>query len=318
MDDTTALRSWRDTPTRRAIEAFVASVVDGPLAVPIEERIAVFDNDGTLWAEKPMPTQLHYVVERWRVVAEQNPELARRQPYLAATSGDLAWLGAAIDKHYAGDDSDLKVLLSALVGLNDGMSVEDYAEAVSEFYRTARHPISRRPYAEAVYQPMVELLRYLERHGFTCYIVSGGERDFMRPMTQTNYGIPPERVIGSAFGLTYDEDAATVRYSPALDFFDDGGEKPVRIWARIGRRPLLAAGNSNGDMPMLDFARRGPRPGFALLVHHDDDGRGDAPYDAGADKALAAAPDNGYTVVSVREDWATVFPDPSASPADAR
>lgn len=310
MDNTTALPSWRRTRTRAAIEAFVASVVDGPDAVPVEERIAVFDNDGTLWAEKPMPTQLHYVVEQWRVVAERNPDLAERQPYRAAVSGDLAWLGAAIDKHYVGDDSDLKVLLAALVGLNDGMSVEDYAAAVTEFYRTARHPISQRPYAEAVYQPMVELLRYLELHGFTCYIVSGGERDFMRPMTQTNYGIPPERVIGSAFGLTYDEEAAIVRYSPALDFFDDGGEKPVRIWSRVGRRPLFAAGNSNGDMPMLDFARRGPRAGFALLVHHDDDGRGDAPYDAGADRALTAAADNAYTVVSVRDDWETIFPRP--------
>lgn len=314
MDDPVSLASWRDTGTRTAIEDFVASVVDGPEAVPVEERIAVFDNDGTLWTEKPMPTQLHYVVEQWRVVAERDPELARHQPYLAAVSGDLAWLGSAIDKHYAGDESDLQVLLAALVGLNDGMSVEDYAAAVDEFYRTARHPISQRPYAEAVYRPMVELLRYLEQHGFTCYIVSGGERDFMRPMTQTNYGIPPERVIGSAFGLTYDEDAATVRYSPALEFFDDGSEKPTRIWSRIGRRPLFAAGNSNGDMQMLDFARRGPRPGFALLIRHDDDGRGDAPYDAGADRALAAATANGYTVVSVRDDWETVF----ADPADAR
>lgn len=295
----------------------MASVTGGPDAVPVEERIAVFDNDGTLWAEKPMPTQLHYVVGQWRAAAEKDPELAERQPYLAAVSGDLGWLGAAIDKHYTGDDSDLRVLLAALVGLNDGVSVEDYAEAVSEFYRTARHPISKRPYSEAVYQPMVELLRYLEQHGFTCYIVSGGERDFMRPMTQPNYGIPPERVVGSAFGLSYDADAATVRYSPSLDFFDDGGEKPVRIWSRIGRRPLFAAGNSNGDMPMLDFARRGPRPGFALLVHHDDDGRGDAPYDAGADKALAAAAEEHYTVVSVRDDWETVFAGPVDSRTDA-
>lgn len=309
MSETEQLKSWRATPTRRAIEDFVASVTEGPHAVPVEERIAVFDNDGTLWSEKPMLPQLHYVVEQWKIVATSSPELAGRQPYRAAVSGDLTWLGHAIDKHYGGDDSDLQVMLAALVGLNDGMSVEDYAAAVDDFYRTARHPVTGRPYADAVYQPMVELLRYLEEHGFTCYIVSGGERDFMRPMTFSNYGIPPERVIGTAFGLVWDPETAQVRYSPALEFFDDGAEKPLRIWSRIGRRPLFAAGNSNGDMPMLDFTHRGPRPGFALLVRHDDPTRTDTPYDAGAEKALAAAAEHGYTVVSVRDDWGTVFPE---------
>ncbi|WP_260406654.1 HAD family phosphatase [Microbacterium sp. G2-8] len=312
------LRSWRDTATRRAIEDFVESVVSGPGAVPEEERVAVFDNDGTLWSEKPMPTQLHYVVDRWRTTAEDSPALAEQQPYRAAVRGDLAWLGAAIDKHYDGDDTDLSVMLEAIVGLTDGMSVEDYAGSVEDFYRSALHPTLNRPYADAVYQPMTELIRYLERHGFTCYIVSGGERDFMRPMTEANYGIPPERVIGSAFGLTYDEDAAAVRYAASLTFFDDGAEKPIRIWSRIGRRPLFAAGNSNGDMEMLDFARRGPRAGFALLIHHDDDtDRGDATYDAGAEHALAAAGENGYTVASVRDDWDAVFPDPTPPPRRA-
>ncbi|MFC9984605.1 HAD family hydrolase [Microbacterium keratanolyticum] len=317
MPATETLMSWRRTPTRQAIEDFVAAVTTGPDAVPVEERIAVFDNDGTLWSEKPMLPQLHYVTEQWKAAAAAAPELAERQPYLAATSGDLSWLGTAIDKHYRGDDSDLQVMLAALVGLNDGMSVEEYAAAVDEFYRTARHPVTGRPYAEAVYQPMVELLRYLEEHGFTCFIVSGGERDFMRPMTSANYGIPPERVIGTAFGLTYDADAAQVRYSPALEFFDDGGEKPIRIWSRIGRRPLFAAGNSNGDMPMLEFTLRGPLRGFALLVHHDDATRDDTPYDAGAETALAAAAEKGYTVVSVHHDWNAVFPDAQPSAASA-
>ena len=316
MDDPAQLRSWRQGATRDAIERFVVSVTEGSDAVPIEERIAVFDNDGTLWSEKPMPTQLHYVVEQWRAAAELDPELAQHQPYRAAVSGDLAWLGSAIDKHYDGDDTDLGIILQALGGLTDGVSVERYAASVGEFFDTAMHPILQRPYAEAVYQPMVELLRYLEQHGFTCYIVSGGERDFMRPMTQSNYGIPPERVIGSAFGLGYDAEKAVVRYAPSLAFFDDGPEKPVRIWSRIGRRPLFAAGNSNGDMPMLDFARRGPRAGFALLIHHDDDARGDSPYDAGAESALEAAVGAGYVVASVRDDWETVFPGDSGSPAD--
>ncbi|MBC6494331.1 HAD family hydrolase [Microbacterium sp. 4-7] len=316
MDDPAQLRSWNQGATRDAIERFVLSVTEGADAVPVEERIAVFDNDGTLWSEKPMPTQLHYVVEQWRVAAELDPELAQKQPYRAAVSGDLAWLGAAIDKHYSGDDSDLGVILQALGGLTDGVSVEKYAESVAEFFATATHPVLQRRYADAVYQPMVELLRYLEQHGFTCYIVSGGERDFMRPMTQSNYGIPPERVIGSAFGLGYDAEKAVVRYAPSLAFFDDGPEKPVRIWSRIGRRPLFAAGNSNGDIPMLDFARRGSRPGLALLIHHDDDSREDTPYDAGAETALASAVDAGYIVVSVRDDWESVFPGVSGSPAD--
>jgi len=308
MTEHTDLTSWRDTTTRRSIEAFVESVVDGPNPVPETERVAVFDNDGTLWSEKPMLTQLHYVVQHWRAATEREPELAERQPYRAAVSGDLGWLGAAIDKHYDGDDSDLSVIIEAIVGLTDGMSVEDYARSVETFYSTAQHPTLNRPYAYAVYQPMIELIRYLERNGFTCYIVSGGERDFMRPMTEANYGIPPERVIGSAFGLAYDEATATVRYSASLTFFDDGVQKPIRIWSRIGRRPLFAAGNSNGDMAMMDFARRGPEPGFALLIHHDDDtSRGDAPYDAGAEKALAAASERGYAIASVRDDWRAVF-----------
>jgi phosphoserine phosphatase len=311
---TAELASWRDGPARRAIEEFVASVSGGPDEVPVAERIAVFDNDGTLWTEKPMPTQLHYVVQQWRAAAEADPALAERQPYRAAVTGDLSWLGDAIDRHYEGDDSGLQTIIGALTGLTAGMSVEEYAQSVGAFYRTAQHLTLDRPYLDAVYQPMVELLRYLEAHGFTCYLVSGGERDFMRPMTEDYYGIPPERVVGSAFGLAYDEESAQVRYTPSLSFFDDGPEKPIRIWSRIGRRPLFAGGNSNGDMAMLDFARRGPRAGFALLVRHDDDsGRGDAPYDAGAETAVAAAADRGYTVVSVKDDWATVFPGSAAA-----
>jgi hypothetical protein len=155
---------------------------------------------------------------------------------------------------------------------------------------------------------MVELLRYLEAHGFTCYIVSGGDRDFMRPMTQAYYGIPPEHVVGSALGLEYDEETNQVRYGTTFQFMDDGPEKPIRIWSRIGRRPLLAGGNSNGDLQMLRFVQEHSRS-LSLLVHHDDDtGRGDAPYDKGAEDALAAASEHGFTVVSVKDDWATVFP----------
>lgn len=302
MTEAPALASWRDTPTRRAIEEFVASVAD----VPESERIAVFDNDGTLWSEKPMPVQLHYIVQQWRAAADADPSLSERQPYTSVVNGDLAWLGGALDKHYAGDDADLKTMIGALVGLTDGMGVEEYARLVTEFY-------DRGTFAASVYQPMMELLRYLEANGFTCYIVSGGDRDFMRPMTEGYYGIPPERVVGSALGLSYDEDSAQVRYGASFSFMDDGPEKPVRIWSRIGRRPFFAAGNSNGDMQMLDFARGGERAGFAMLVHHDDPDRGDVPYDKGAELALAAASDRGYTVTSVKDDWEHVFPDAASA-----
>ncbi|MFE6964585.1 HAD family hydrolase [Agromyces sp. NPDC057679] len=301
------LPSWADTETRRSIVAFVERVTSGPDAVPEAERVAVFDNDGTLWSEKPMPTQLHYLVEQWKRQVEADPSLAANQPYRAIASGDLAWLGGAVEKHYQGDDSDLQTLIGAIVGTTAGTSIEQYAASVEEFFATATHPTLGTPYSQTIYTPMVELLRYLEGHGFTVYIVSGGERDFMRPMTLQNYGIPPERVVGSAFGLSYDPETHEVRYAGGLDFFDDGPEKPVRIWSRIGRRPLFAGGNSNGDQAMLDFTRKGS--GFALVVHHDDDSeRGDTPYDKGAEKVLAEASANGYTVVSVKRDWTRVFP----------
>ncbi|MHC9045040.1 HAD family hydrolase [Microbacterium saperdae] len=301
------LPSWRDGDTRRAIEEFVTQATSGAQAVPVEERVAVFDNDGTLWSEKPMPTQLQYIVGRWAAAVEKHPELAERQPYRAVAGGDLAWLGGAVDRHYAGDDADLHLIIAAIVALTDGMDVEEYAASVSDFFASARHPVRKTSLFETTYQPMRELIAYLEGHGFTCYIVSGGDRDFMRPMTERAYGIPPERVIGSALGLTFDAESAQVRYGSTFAFLDDGPEKPIRIWTRIGRRPILAVGNSNGDMPMLDFALGGAGPALALLVHHDDDARADAPYDAGAEKALAGAGSRGYTVVSVQDDWAEIF-----------
>jgi phosphoserine phosphatase len=308
--ETDILPSWRDTATRAAILEFLdaVSTEGGPDFVPPDARIAVFDNDGTLWTEKPMPTQLHYLLEQWKAAAAADPSLADRQPYRAAVSGDLAWLGGAIDKHYAGDDSDLGLLVQAVAASSAGASVEEYEASVAAFYRDARHLTLDSSYARTVYQPMVELVRLLDAHDFRTYIVSGGERDFMRPMTQDYYGIPAQRVVGTGMGLQYDADDNVVRYTAKLDFFDDGPEKPVRIWMRVGRRPILAAGNSNGDVPMLRFAQGNPRS-LSLLVHHDDDtDRGDQPYDKGVEGALEAAHTHGFTVVSVRDDWAQVFP----------
>ena len=310
MDDASlGLPSWRTGGARAAIVAFVEAVCDGPDAVPVAERIAVFDNDGTLWTEKPMPTELHFVVEQWAAAARDDPLLASSQPYQAALTGDLAWLAGAMDQHYAGDDTELKTMIGAILATTLNQSVDDYAQDVATFYRDAVHPTLNRPFTLVVYQPMLELLRYLEDHQFTCYIVSGGDRDFMRPMTAAVYGIPPERVIGSAVGLQYDIDINEITYGSTFSFMDDGPEKPIRIWIRIGRRPLLAAGNSNGDVAMLRYVQKHPRS-LSLLIHHDDDTqRGDAPYDKGADAALVAADRYDFTVVSVRDDWATVFPD---------
>ncbi|UUT35345.1 haloacid dehalogenase-like hydrolase [Microbacterium elymi] len=309
------LNSWRDGAARSAILAFVDAVTDqdGPDFVPVEGRVAVFDNDGTLWTEKPMPTQLHYLLEQWKRAAQADPALADTQPYRAAVSGDLGWLGAAIDKHYAGDDGDLGVLIAAVAAASAGASVEEYEASVAAFFRDARHLTLKSSYALTVFQPMVELIRLLDANEFRSYIVSGGERDFMRPVAQDYYGIPPQRVVGTAMDLEYDAEANLVRYAPKLSFFDDGPQKPIRIWSRIGRRPILAAGNSNGDVDMLRFAQ-GSRRSLALLVRHDDDtGRGDQPYDAGAEEALSAATAHGFTVVSVRDDWETVFPGVPAS-----
>lgn len=300
------LPAWRNGTAREAILDFVAEVTGGRDRVPVEERVAVFDNDGTLWTEKPMPTQLHYLVQQWAAAAKADPSLANTQPFASALSNNLEWLGGAIDKHYSGDDSDLRILIAAILRSTTGVSVDAYERSVSEFYRRAEHLTLRRPYSGAVYQPMVELLRFLEAHGFACYIVSGGERDFMRPITSDYYGIPPERVIGSAFGLEYAD--GEVRYGASLAFFDDGPEKPVRIWSRIGRRPILAVGNSNGDLEMLEYLR-GTGPTLSMLVHHDDDsGRGDAPYDRGAERALDAVARGSIVPISVRDDWEVVFP----------
>ena len=304
------LELWNDSATKTAIERFVARVTEtgGPGYVEPAARVAVFDNDGTLWTEKPMVIQLDFTVRRLAELAAADPSLRDRQPYQAAYEGDLAWLGAAMVKHYQGDDSDLKLLMGAVPKAFDAVSVEDYDRDVREFFAQARHPTLPRRYLECGYAPMVELFRYLEAHGFTNYIASGGDRDFMRPVAGSIYGIPPERIIGSALGLTYSDvdGTGTLLYKDAMEFFDDGPEKPVRIWSRIGRRPILAAGNSNGDVPMLAFADTPDHAPLRVLILHDDADR-EFDYRAGAEDALAARESLGITVVSMKDDWSTMF-----------
>jgi len=306
------LASWRDTPARRAIVDFVARVTDdgGAGYVDPADRVAVFDNDGTLWSEKPIPIQLDFTLFRLAELANEDPSLRARQPYKAAIERDYRWLGDAMIKHYRGDDADLGVLLAAVESAFEGMSVEGFSAEVMTWLGTAAHPVLHRPYMWCAFVPMVELLRYLEANGFTTYIASGGDRDFMRPFAEQLYGIPPERIIGSAPGLDFrsGEDDTELLYKSKIEFFDDGPQKPVRIWSRIGRRPLVAAGNSNGDIPMLRFAARTrDLDSLRLLVLHDDAER-EFNYQAGAEDALQLAADRSWTVVSIATDWATVFP----------
>jgi hypothetical protein len=278
--------------------------------VSLPERIAVFDNDGTLWCEKPMPIELGFILTRLAEMAVADEALREKQPWKAAHDQDYAWLGNAVTRHYHGDDSDVKVLVAGIVQAFAGMSVDDYAGAADRFLRGGTHPTLGREFHTCGYAPMVELLQHLEANGFTNYIASGGDRDFMRPVTEEIYGIPSERVIGSSNALRYldDEHGGTVSYAAEMDVFDDGPVKPVRIWSRIGRRPILAGGNSNGDIPMLRYAGGRGRPALRLLVLHDD-GEREFDYTSGAEKSLEQAAGEGWTVVSIKNEWSTVFAD---------
>jgi phosphoglycolate phosphatase-like HAD superfamily hydrolase len=272
----TLLALWNDTATRRAIVDFVQAVsTEGsPGFVAPAERVAVFDNDGTLWSEKPVPIQLDFTLFRMAELAGKDPSLAERQPYRAAVERDFRWLDEAIVKHYHSDDADLGLLLGAVESAFEGMEVEAFGSEVMEWLTTASHPVLRRPYLACGFAPMVELLRYLEANGFSTYIASGGDRDFMRPFAHRIYGIPPERVIGSALGLDFDDGGDDTRlvYKSKIEFFDDGPTKPVRIWSRVGYRPLVTGGNTTGAKDALDRAKT-----------------------------------HGWTVVSMKEDWSAVF-----------
>lgn len=301
------LEHWHDGATKSAILDFVDRAV---AQVPPEERVAVFDNDGTLWVEKPAYIQLDFLVRRLAEQAAADPALQDNPPYRAAASGDLAWFGDAVTKHYEGDDSAFTLLAGAIFSAYSGLTVEDHSARVRSFFEDGRHPTLGAPYTQCGYAPMVELLRHLEANGFTNYIASGGGRDFMRPVTTQMYGIPPERVIGSSVGLDFVD--GHLRTTNRPEFLDDGPVKPVRIWGRTGRRPIFAAGNSNGDIEMLQFSQAGIHPSLQLLVLHDDAER-EFDYIAGAEKSLELARTSGWTVASIRDDWRTVFAEPAQS-----
>lgn len=304
------LQSWNSGTSKRAIEQFVSSVTTpgSPDFVKPEARIAVFDNDGTLWCEKPMPVEMGFILQRLSLMAANDPSLRDTQPWKAAYEKDYSWLGDVVTKHYQGDDTGVKTLVGGILKAFEGMPVDAYQSLAGRFLDRAQHPTLKRPFRECGYVPMVELLRYLEARGFANYIASGGDRDFMRVVTDDLYGVPAERVIGSsnALGYVHDEGCGSVAYLAMPDVFDDGPAKPVRIWSRIGRRPILAVGNSNGDIEMLQFAGGPGKPALRLLLLHDDEER-EFDYTAGAERSLELARARGWTVVSMRADWKQVF-----------
>jgi hypothetical protein len=300
------LPSWNDTRPKQAIVSFVNRVTQAgsPDFVPAPERIATFDNDGTLWSEKPLPTQLLFAFDRVRAMAPLHPEWKKQEPFASLLAGDGKAVAAAGEKG----------VMEVVGATHSGMTTDEFALTVQDWIAAANHPETGRPYTAMVYQPMLELLAYLRGNGFKTYIVSGGGVEFMRPWTERVYGVPPEQVIGSSGKLKLEaRDGRPVLVKlPAIELIDDKQGKPVGIQTRIGRRPIAAFGNSDGDLQMLQWAtaERGAR--FALLVHHDDAkreyayDRGDklAPLDVAWDEAVA----RGWTVVSMKNDWSAVFP----------
>ena len=300
------LPSWNDGHAKSRIVAFVAAVTDpaGRDFVPPAERIAVFDNDGTLWSEQPVYVQLAFAVDRVRALAPQHPQWKTQQPFQGVLEGDLKAAAAAGEKG----------LLQLLMATHAGMTSDEFAPIVTDWLATARHPRFGRGYTELVYQPMLELLAYLRGNGFKTYIVSGGGVEFMRTFAEQRYGVPPEQVVGSTIRTKYEvrNGRPVIVRLPEVDFIDDGAGKPVGIHKFIGRRPIAAFGNSDGDFEMLEWVTSAPGPRLGLIVHHDDATREYA-YDRGSpicrlERGLDQAPRRGWTVASMKNDWKKVFP----------
>ena len=300
---TDPLPSWNDTSTRKYITQFVQSVANpaSPDYVEPEDRVAVFDNDGNLWIEQPLYTQLAFAIDRIKAMAPEHPEWKETEPYKSVLNGDYSKL-------------DKKGLLEIITTTHSGMTTDEFELIASAWFKTSKHPRFKRSYSELIYQPMVELLEYLRANGFKTYIVSGGGIDFMRPVTEKLYGIPPEQVVGTSVVSKFEvRDGKPVLVKmPEIFFIDDKAGKPVGIHQFIGKRPIFASGNSDGDYEMLLWTTSGPGKTFGLLLHHDDADREYA-YDRKShigklDKALDAASKNKWVVVSMKRDWKTIFP----------
>ncbi|WP_411859871.1 HAD family hydrolase [Cupriavidus pauculus] len=300
-----ALPSWRDDTARQSIVRFVDAVTKPGTAdyVAPADRIAVFDNDGTLWSEQPLYFQFYFLFDQVRAAAPRHPEWRNDPAFVALMANDMPALMR-----------QQEALLKLVSIANSGMTVDEYDATIRAWLAQARHPRFGRPYTDLVYQPQLELLDYLRANGFRTYIVSGGTREFMRPWSERVYGIPPEQVIGSTQAVKYevrDGQPALVR-GPTFEFIDDGPGKPVGIYHQIGKRPIVAVGNSDGDLQMLQYTMAGAGARLAVLVHHDDAEREFA-YDRQSsvgklDKALDEATARGWTVISMKRDWARIYP----------
>ena len=300
------LPSWKAGATKDSIVNFVTAVTDetSPDYVPPSERIATFDNDGALWSEKPVYFQLLFAIDRVKALAPQHPEWKTQQPFKAVLENDMDALA----------DSGEKGLLQLVMASHAGMTTKEFSQIVEQWLATAKHPRFKRPYTELVYQPMLELLDYLRANGFKTFIVSGGGIEFMRPWVEAVYGIPPEQVVGSSIKTQFEMRAGVpvlVRL-PEINFIDDKAGKPVGINEHIGRRPIAAFGNSDGDLQMLQWTAAGDGRRFMLIVHHTDAEREWA-YDRDShvgrlDKALVEADKHGWTVVDMKQDWKQIYP----------
>jgi hypothetical protein len=311
------LPSWNEGKAKQSIIAFVEKVTKpgSPDFVPVPERIATFDNDGTLWCEQPVPVQLYFVLDRVKALAPQHPEWKTQEPFAPLLKGDLK---TALAGGYHS-------ILELVMATHTGMTTVEFEQIVKDWIATVKHPKTGRLYTEMVYQPMLELLAYLQANGFKNFIISGGGIEFMRPWTEKVYGIPPEQVVGSSVKTKFelrDGKPVLVRL-PEVNFIDDKGGKPVGINQNIGRRPVMAFGNSNGDKEMLEYTQGGSGARFELLVLHDDalreyaygpaKGLPDVKLGAFTQTLYDKAQKDGWTVVSMKNDWKKVFPFEQAS-----
>jgi len=300
------LPSWKDGAAKVRIMAFVGAVTDEKNKdfVPIPERIAVFDNDGTLWGEQPMYYQLAFALDRVKELAPKHPEWNDQEPFKSVLAGDMKGVAASGEKG----------LLELVAASHAGMTTDEFETIVRKWLTDARHPTLGRAYTTMIYQPMLELLAYLRANGFKTFIVSGGGIEFLRVFSEQVYGVPPEQVVGSSIVVKYESDAKAPKLDrlPQINFIDDKAGKPVGIHYHIGRRPIAAFGNSDGDFEMLEWTTTGPGLRLGMIVHHDDAER---EYDYDRDstfgrlaRALDAASKRGWTVVSMKDDWERIYP----------
>ncbi len=303
---TDPLPSWNEGATKAAIMTFVQDATNeqSPGFIPVADRIATFDNDGNLWAEQPMYFQLFFAIDRVKELAPEHPEWATEQPFQAVLENDMETLL----------QSGERGLLQLVMASHAGVTTDEFETIVAEWLATARHPKYDKPFNELIYQPMLELLQYLRANDFKTFIVSGGGVEFMRVWVEEAYGIPKDQVVGSSIKTEFDynDGDPVIRRLPEIDFIDDKGGKPVGISKFIGRRPVLASGNSDGDLQMIQYATGGDGLRLGLYLHHTDAEREFA-YDREShigrlDKGLDDAASNGWTVIDMAKDWKVVFP----------